>query len=308
MEPSTAAPTLLPWLTGGLVALLILLAYGIYRRLQQSPEVADPGGLSLDLRAIEEPHNWEERTDRAFERIVDDASLGVNVPQALGWMLLVGVALAIGVYFWREDPLLALFALPVGMALVGGVYYLVARYWRRRMQEQLPDSFFLLARSLRAGLSLEQSITLAGQQTEKPIGREFRRCGEHLRLGVSIPVALQLTARRVGLLDFNIFVSLVILYRRVGGNLAMLLDRVATSTRDRNLFRGHVRAATALGRLSGIFIALAGPALFLGYYLFQPEYINRFLESSSGMIALSFAAALEVVGVVWLLSLFKVDH
>ena len=51
------------------------------------------------------------------------------------------------------------------------------------------------------------------------------------------------------LLGLLLFVSVVVLHRQVGGNLVSLLDRVATYTRDRNLFRGQFQAATALGRV-----------------------------------------------------------
>jgi len=115
-------------------------------------------------------------------------------------------------------------------------------------------------------------------------------------------------AERVRLTDLNIFVSVVTLHRQVGGNLALLLDRVAAHTRDRNLFRGQFKAATALGRATGLFISAAAPALLVVYGVLQPEYLVKFARNPSGMAALGVAALLQVVGALWIFYLLRVDY
>jgi tight adherence protein B len=176
------------------------------------------------------------------------------------------------------------------------------------MQEQMPDVFFSLARSMRAGLSLEQALTQVGNLHLKPLSDEIRRCAEQLSLGLSVPAALQLAAQRIQLPDFNVFASVVSLHRSIGGNLGLMLDRLATSTRDRNLYLGYFRSTTILGRITAIVIGLAVPLIFLYYALFQPDYIQRFFETGAGVTALIVAAVLEAIGVVWLYFLMKVDY
>jgi tight adherence protein B len=92
----------------------------------------------------------------------------------------------------------------------------------------------------------------------------------------------------------------VTLHRTTGGNLAELLDRLATSARDRNQFQGFFRAATALGRLTAVCLAAIAPVLFVGYLIWQPEYITNFAATSAGMLALGVAFGLELVGIMWL--------
>jgi len=115
-------------------------------------------------------------------------------------------------------------------------------------------------------------------------------------------------ARRVRLTDFDVFVTIVTLHRTMGGNLAHLLDRVASTTRDRNLFRGYFMAATALGRTTAFVIAAAAPLIFVGYAIWQPNFINYFTESAIGLRALGSALILEVVGAVWLFLLLRIDY
>ena len=106
----------------------------------------------------------------------------------------------------------------------------------------------------------------------------------------------------------GVFVTAVTLHRTVGGNLALLLDRVAASTRDRTTFRGFVQAATALARITGFFIAAAAPVLFIAYMFLQPAFISTFLQSPAGIRALWIALGLEVIGLIWMYYLLRNDY
>src|SRR5262249_8872282 len=157
-------------------------------------------------------------------------------------------------FLWRQDLALVAAGLVAGHVMPFIAYLVLRARQRQKLQQQLPDALFLLARSLRAGLSLEQAMTTVGQHGTKPLGGEFRRSPDQVRLGLPVTTALQSMADRLRLLDFNVFVTAVTLHRTMGGNLTVLLDRVATAIRDRNLFRGYFRAATALGRVTAFVV------------------------------------------------------
>jgi tight adherence protein B len=180
--------------------------------------------------------------------------------------------------------------------------------WRNRIQEQLPDALFLMARSTRAGLSLEQAVDAVGTHGAQPLRDEFHVAAEQTKLGLTAPAALRRMADRVQLVDVNALVSVVGLQRAMGGNLPGLLDRLAASVRDRNQFRGYFRAATALGRITGVALACIAPVIFIGYLFWQPEYITRFASSPAGMNALAAALMLEIIGILWLWFLLQIDY
>jgi tight adherence protein B len=206
---------------------------------------------------------------------------------------------------WRDEIWLVGLGLTTGMALPLFIYLALRVRRRRLMQNQLPDTFYLLARSLRAGLSLEQSLENVAENGTQPLANEFRRGIHQVKLGLTIPAAMDGMARRIRLTDFDVLVTIVTLHRHIGGNLMMLLDRVASGTRDRNLFRGQFRAATALARVTAGCLAAGAPVIFLAYALWQPDFVNRFTESASGWRILMSAATLEVIGIVWLSFLLR---
>ncbi len=276
------------------------------QRWQQPAD--DEAGTTLATLAARRPPGWAGRMDRAFNVMVTRTGLQISAAQATGIMLLTGAVLATGVVLWREDYYLATAGLLLGF-LVPLIYFLIMQSrWRQRLQDQLPDAFFLLARSMRAGLSLEQALALVGEQGVQPLAGEFRRCSEQTRLGLNVTAALRRMADHIRLTDLNVFVSVVQLHRQVGGNLSLLLDRVATATRDRNQFRGQFQASTALGRVTGFFISLAAPALLVIYLVLQPDYLIKFAQSPVGLAALAVAGVLQIVGAVWIFYLLRVDY
>lgn len=302
---------------GVVVALMILFvilravfgAVGwVFRKLfrRREPLIADR--LSEHLEALRPARTLGDRFDRLFERVVGRSVLAWSGAQAAATLLFVGVAAGAGAWLWRDRVELSAGVGVAAMLFLLAIYWFMHWRWLRQVQEALPDTFHLMARSLRAGLTVDQSVALIGDQGQKPLAAEFKRCAEHLRLGMTVPAAFQLTADRIGLVDFALLVTLVTLHRQTGGNLALLVDRLAATIRSRNQFRGQVLATTALGRLSGIFIAVAAPAFMVFYWLVYPDYIARLTETQMGVNALSIAAVLEVIGVVWLLWLLRVDY
>lgn len=246
--------------------------------------------------------------DANFERMILRTGLDLSPGQALALTALFGVVLFAALHLWREELWLSILGLVVGMGVPLAAFWFLQSRYRTRMQHQLPDCLFLLARSLRAGMSLEQALELLGERGVKPLADEFERCNGQIRLGFTIPAALQSMALRLQLLDFNAFVSTISYYQSTGGNLPLLLDRLATSSRDRNQFRGQFLALTAQARITAIALGLAPILLLGGYALFEPEHVRRFFQSLSGWMVIACAFALQLVGVFWLYRLVRVEY
>jgi len=244
---------------------------------------------------------WSQRFDTGFERMVSRTGLDLDPTMALAIIFFCGVFLAAATLIWRWDaePWLALPAFLLGAVVPLIVLLWRQQVWRRRLQQQLPDTLFLLARSLRAGRSVDQAFQLIGEQGLSPLRFEFARMHHQMQLGLSLMQVLEITADRLGLVDFNIFASVMGLHRSTGGNLPALLDRLATSTRDRNQFEGQYRAATVLGRYSAAFILLMVGVILFHLFFFQRDWAMRFFDVSQnymGLVLFTTAILLEITG------------
>jgi tight adherence protein B len=285
------------------VALGVLGLYALIRVVAGGP-----------ARSDDDTDDWEPRTpanrpiDRAVSEAVKQANLGLDDEQAVGVMALTGAVLAAMLYFWKSSLLLAAVGLTLGVALPVGVLLLLRTRRRRKMQEQLPDALFTMARTLRAGLSLEDAIATAGLQSGKPLGEEFNQTAAQIRLGLPIPRALQNMADRIRLIDFDAAASAIGVSSTSGGSLPQLLERLAAVTRDHNQYRGQFQAATAQARTTALMIGLIGPAIAAAYYYFQPAVAQTFLESRYGIAVVIGAIVVEVLGILVILRILKVEY
>ena len=139
----------------------------------------------------------------------------------------------------------------------------------------------------------------------QPLSGLFERLATALTVGESTEPALHRVADDAAVTEFDLLTSVIVTNVRSGGNLPAMLDRLAAAIRDRNQYRGYFRSVTALSRISGFFLALAAPGVFIMWMSLQPDLFTRFVYSSTGQIMITVAVLLEVIGLIWLMYLLR---
>jgi tight adherence protein B len=204
---------------------------------------------------------------------------------------------------------LALALLGFLLGVFGPVVYLsFKRSGRRhRFDEQLPGTLQLLSGSLSAGYSLPQAVDTVARQASQPVATEFGRAIMESRLAVPIEDALQHVAERTGSQDFGWVVMAIRIQRRVGGNLAELLNTIAGTLRERERLRRQVRVLSAEGRLSAYILGVM-PLLFAMYlFVARRDYLMKLFTEPLG-IAMVFAAVLLLgIGIFWMRKIVDVE-
>jgi tight adherence protein B len=178
---------------------------------------------------------------------------------------------------------------------------------RKRFEEQLPDVLSLIAGSLRAGWGIQQALELVVDEIAEPAASEFRRVQSETRFGLPLEQALSRMAERLDSEDFRWTVTAIAIQREVGGNLAEVLDIVATTIRTRGELRRHVKALTAESRFSAIVMAILPFFIMGALSVVNPAYLAVLLQTTLGLMALAFGMVLLLVGIFWILRLSKVE-
>jgi tight adherence protein B len=257
------------------------------------------------------PPDLSTKVNRGFDRMIERTGLDLSPPMALAIIVFFGVVLGAFVFVWRyeeDESWLAIPAFLLGAALPLLFFVWRRNAWQRLLTNQLPDALFLLARSMRAGRSIDQAIQLVGENGTPPLSREFQRMHRQLELGLSLAQVMQNAAARLDIVDFSVFASVLSLHRVTGGNLPVLLDRLAVTTRDRNNFRNQYRAATVLGRWSARIIIVLVVIILVHLFFFQREWAMRFFESAAGLALFLSAIALECLGLAVLFWMLRYEY
>lgn len=177
----------------------------------------------------------------------------------------------------------------------------------RSAEEQLVDFLTLSANAMRAGNSLLQALDLAGREMPDPIGTELKRTLREINLGLSVDDAVQRLVVRIPSTDLDLVVTAVIIQRQVGGDLAGILDNIASTIRQRQQMKAQVRTLTAQGRLSGMVIAGLPFILLLALRAMNPEYVSMLWTEPLGLLMLGVGLVSQIIGMVFINKIIQVE-
>jgi tight adherence protein B len=210
-------------------------------------------------------------------------------------MLIVLLGFVVGWALFRS-PLLALLGAVVG--LVAPRLYVRYLQHKRHLafDSQLPGALVLLSNTLRAGHGLSQAIETVSKEVAPPISVEFARVTREVALGLPMQRALDNLVRRNPSLDLEMVITAINLNREIGGNLADVLDGIASTVRDRIRIAADIRAITSQQRFTAGVLTLLPPALGLIIFVINPEYIASLWQSTCGLMMLGLGVLMMFFG------------
>jgi len=222
------------------------------------------------------------------------AHLEWSVGRVTALMLLCG-AIA-GFLLLRILPVWGALAGAIGVAFVPYGYILRARDKRfRAFREAFPDVLDSMARALRAGYALPAAVDMVASDAPEPISTELKKASAEANLGMGWERALENLARRVPVLEVNIFISAVVLHARTGGKLGEVLSGVAENMREVISLQGEVRALSAHGKLTGVILTALPLVIALMMVFFSPGYMQTLYYHPWGKTLIAGAIACLVL-------------
>lgn len=238
---------------------------------------------------------------RNLEAAIRGAALGWRVE---GVLLTMVILAAVGGFAGSRFHVLVFPWLSgLGLALAFGlapVWYVYRKRAARlaEFERQFPEALDFVARSVRAGHALSISLELLANESEAPLGPEFRRLTNELNLGTPFDVGLRNLADRVPLVDVRFFVSAVLLQRETGGNLTEILSSLATLIRTRFRLKGQVKAMSSQGRITALVLTVLPIGILAGMMVIAPDYIPSMARDPIGRYMILGAVLGQIVGYV----------
>ncbi len=207
-----------------------------------------------------------------------------------------------------DNPVLACLAALSTLLVCFAVLAGVAQWRIRQFRRQLPLAMDIMARAVRSGDSLRESVCLISETMQEPAKSEFVRLRNQLDMGLSLRSTMQSFASRIGSLDARLFATTLAVHRDTGGHLSSTLERMAGVLRSRFEYERHMQATTGMGRIS-VFIVVGLTWLIIAYMLImRPEYARDLWEKPIGQQMLMLAGVLEVIGIAWAFGLMRSNY
>ena len=268
-------------------------------------EKASPVGDWLNVQL--ERSSWGDGLSKELAR----ADLKLRAGEYLLLMLFTGAfAGLIAWYVGGRSLLFSAIGVLVGINL--------PRIYVRRQQaqrlvnfnNQLADMLNLMVNGLRAGYSTMQALEAISKELPPPISSEFLRVVQEMQLGIPIDQALNNLLRRIPSDDLELVITAINVQREVGGNLAVILEIISHTIRERVRVKGEIKVLTSQVMYSGRFLAIMPLLIIAALYLMNKPYMMEFINPETrvvGLIALAIAGLMVVSGYFVMTRIANID-
>lgn len=268
------------------------------------------------IEAFEESLFREQAADQAaralgsfgvsVQRILASADSKLTVTQFLGRVLAIGAVTSVlgGVFFGMAGLVLGI---PAALA----PYFVMKQRATARtnaLVSQLPEALDLMARSLQAGLGLNDAFKLVAEEMPMPVAAEFGRVFEEVRFGRDYRDSFtKLLERNPGVFDLRLMVSSVLLQRETGGNLIEILENIAETIRARFMFHAKVRAMTAEAKFSALILGGLPLCVVAVLSVSSPDYLTPLFTDPKGTVILVIDVFMYGTGLMIMRDLINVQ-
>ena len=153
-----------------------------------------------------------------------------------------------------------------------------------------------MCRGLRSGLPVTESIAAVGREMPEPVGIEFHRIADGVRMGKSLESAMWEVASRIDVPEYRFLIIAMAIQKETGGNLAETLGNLADLIRRRRQLRLKIKAMSAEARASAMIIGSLPFIMFTLLMLVNSAYMMTLFQSLRGEIMLGVAVSWMGIG------------
>jgi tight adherence protein B len=156
-------------------------------------------------------------------------------------------------------------------------------------------------------MSLNQSIEILVEEIPAPLAEEFSLVLRENHMGVPLEECFQHLRERVPLDDLALIVSAIGVARETGGDLTDIFSQLVYTIREKNKIERKVKTLTVQGRLQGIIMGLLPIAFAIFIKYVNPDSFDILLHNKTGQMLLCYAICSEIIGVVLIRKLSRVE-
>lgn len=185
----------------------------------------------------------------------------------------------------------------LGFALPRTILHMVT--WRRRQQfqGQLVDALLVLSSSLKAGLSLLQSMEVLAEESQPPMSQEIGLVTKETRMGLALDESLRRLKGRMPLDELTLVITAILVARETGGDVTEVFAKLIETIRERIKVKERIKTLTVIPRMQGWLMAAIPFVFGMSAVKLNPTYFNALLHDPVGNMV-----GLTAVG-LWVLSL-----
>ena len=166
---------------------------------------------------------------------------------------------------------------------------------KAELSSQFKDALISISAALRAGYSVENSITESSREMRSMYGPGSVICGElekvtnELRLGISCENALDRMAEENGIPDMETFASVFRIAKRSGGNLVEIIKKTADDIASKADTQNEISVLISSKKFEQKIMSFMPMGIILYISLASPDLIAPLYGNALGIIIMTLA-------------------
>jgi tight adherence protein B len=217
---------------------------------------------------------------------------------ALGEYLLMNALAVLLFYFifnfvgWEKIVVVPA-ALMLGLGLPHAITGLMGAKRIKKFIANFPEAIDTMCRGIRSGLPITESIGAVGREMPDPVGIEFLRVSDGVRMGKTLEASMWEVATRIDAPEFRFLIIAMAIQKETGGNLAETLGNLADLIRKRRQLKLKIKAMSSEAKASAMIIGSLPFVMFMLLLAVNSDYVMVLFQKPTGKILMG-------VGITWM--------
>ncbi len=244
-------------------------------------------------------NNEDEERKETIDMKLKQAGMSMSVPQF--WIMsVIFMLISLGITISAKMSPITIVLIAI-TALLGLPRYIVRWKIRRRQKKFLgdfADALEAMVRLLKAGMPVTEAIHMAGKEFDGPMGEEMMLMYESQRVGMSLPEAAQMGARRMPITEMQMFATGMTIQQQTGASLSEVLTNLATVIRARYKLKRKILALSSEAKVSAMIIGALPFLVGGGMFLLNREYAMLLFTTPTGKAWMIGSGTWMVIGIL----------
>ena len=223
--------------------------------------------------------------------------------------LIVFLTVAFCLFFVHMSLLLSVVA---GISTGFGLPRWVLNFLRARREKRFTSDFAsaidVVVRSVKSGLPTGDALKIVASEFRDPVGGEFKRLIESMKLGVTLEQALKRMFENMPTTEVSFFAIVMTIQQKSGGNLSEALGNLAAVLRDRKRLQGKIRAMSSEAKASAMIIGALPPGVMGLVYVTTPAYMSLLFTERAGNLMLAGCVVWMGLGIFVMKKMINFKH
>ena len=222
--------------------------------------------------------------------------------------IIVLLIVPVAVYYMSEgNAVYAVVTAVIIFLLPKTMYKRMAKKRIETFEKDLPDALAQIAGAMKAGATLPMAMEVMVEESKGPISQEFSLLLREHRVGITLDEAFENLGKRVESKELDIVITASRISRDVGGNLAEIFERIASTMFEKMTMEGKIKALTSQGKLQGWVVGLLPAGMVFALYQMEPESMQPLFSSVFGWGVLLIFFVLELLGMFMIKKIISID-